>query len=255
MSQTLLRLENVGKLFYIYKAQKTLFRLASSLARRIPVYQTLWALKEISFEVKKGEKIALVGSNGAGKTTLFRVACGIYHATEGRVVRSAALKPLFRYGTGMNPHLAVIDNIYLLGAFYGLSVREVDARLEEILAFSELEKFLYLPVKNLSAGQVGRLCFSVFIQGRDNFFAFDETTALADLGFQKKMSEYFKRMMRSPEKTVLMAAHNLEELKTHCQRAVWLEAGRVRMDGPCEEVVAAYRASCGDFSGPASTLS
>ena len=243
MSQPLLRLENVGKLFHIYKAQKTLFRLAGSIARRIPAYQTLWALKDISIDVNEGEKIAFVGRNGAGKTTLFRVACGIYLPTEGRVTRKAVLKPLFRYGTGMNPYLAVIDNIYLLGAFYGLSIREVDVKLEEILAFSELEKFLYLPVKNLSAGQIGRLCFSVFIQGRDSFFAFDETTALADLAFQKKMSDYFKRMMGSPEKTVLMAAHNLEELKTHCQRAVWLEAGRVRMDGPCGEVVDAYRSA------------
>lgn len=243
MSQPLLRLENVGKLFHIYKAQKTLFRLAGSLAQRIPAYQTLWALKDISLDVNEGEKIAFVGRNGAGKTTLFRVACGIYLPTEGCVTRNAVLKPLFRYGTGMNPYLAVIDNIYLLGAFYGLSVREVDERLEEILVFSELEKFLYLPVKNLSAGQIGRLCFSVFIHGRDNFFAFDETTALADLAFQKKMSEYFKRMMSSPEKTVLMAAHNLEELKIHCQRAIWLEAGSVRMDGPCEEVVAAYRSA------------
>lgn len=253
MSQSpLLRMQNVGKLFHIYKAHKTLFRLASSLARKIPAYQTLWALKGISLDVQKGEKIAVIGPNGAGKTTLFRVVCGIYRPTEGCIIRNELLKPLFRYGTGMNPYMAVIDNIYLLGAFYGLSVREVNARLEEILAFSELEKFLYLPVKNLSAGQVGRLCFSVFIQSRDDFFAFDETTALADLSFQKKMSEYFKRMMSSPEKTVLMAAHNLEEIKAYCQRAIWLDEGRVRMDGPCEEVVGAYRASCEGIPGAAS---
>ncbi len=253
MNHLALKLENVGKRFSIYKEQKTLFRLTKSLAQRIPISKTFWALRNISLEIEEGEKVGLIGRNGAGKTTLFRVASGIYKPTEGTVLRHRTLTPLFKYGIGMNPHLAVIDNIYLLGAFYGLSVREVKEKLEAVLAFSELEKFLYLPVKNLSSGQIGRLSFSIFIQSRDTFLAFDETTALADLVFQKKMAEYFRQMMSS-EKTILMASHNLEELKRYCQRAVWLEQGEIRKTGPVQEVIEEYNAFVDSLS-PASTLS
>jgi len=253
VSRPILKLENVGKRFRIYKTQKTLFRLAKSLAQRIPISQTLWALRNVSLEIEEGEKVALIGRNGAGKTTLFRVASGIYQPTEGTVLRSRTLTPLFKYGIGMNPHLAVIDNIYLLGAFYGLTVSGVKKKIEEILAFSELEKFLYLPVKNLSSGQIGRLSFSVFIQSQKAFLAFDETTALADLAFQKKMAEYFRQMMSS-EMTVLMASHNLEELKYYCQRAVWVEQGEIRKIGPVQGVMGEYNAFMDGLS-PASTFS
>ncbi len=186
----------------------------------------------------------MIGRNGAGKTTLFRLASGIYNPTEGQIEAKIQLCPLFRYGTGMNGQMAVIDNIFLIGAFYGLSVSEVKHKMKDILAFSELENFVYLPVKNLSAGQISRLSFSVFIQNRENFLAFDESTAMADILFQTKMGKYFQEMMADETKTVLMASHDLSELKRYCRTALWLEKGLLVKMGPIHEVIEEYKAFC-----------
>lgn len=247
MSRPLLRLTGLGKRFDIYKVKRTLFRLAHTLAQRLPLSEEFWALKDINLEVNEGEKVAVVGRNGAGKSTLFRVSSGIYDPSEGSIEASAPLRPLFRYGTGMNSHMAVLDNIYILGAFHGLTASEVRKKIPEILAFSELEKFVYLPAKNLSSGQMSRLSFSVFIQSRENFLAFDESTATADLLFQQKMGEYFKKMMNDNSKTVLMASHSLEELKRYCRTAIWLEKGRLIKTGPVEEIIRDYQLYCANL--------
>lgn len=244
MSRTLLKLSGMGKRFEIFKVKQTLFNLAQDVVQRLPLSEEFWALKDINLEVREGDKIAVIGRNGAGKSTLFRVMSGIYDPTEGSIEASAPVRPLFRYGTGMNGYMAVLDNIYMLGAFYGLSVSEVRKKIPEILAFSELEKFVYLPVKNLSSGQIGRLSFSVFIQNRENFLAFDESTAMADILYQKKMGEYFKKMMADDSKTVLMASHSVDDLKRYCRTAVWLEKGRIMKAGPVSEVLEEYRSFC-----------
>ncbi len=254
MSEPILRLTDVGKLFRIYKVKKTLFRLTDSLARRLPLSESFWALKNISMEVRRGEKIALIGRNGAGKTTLFRLASGIYSPTEGSIEARTPVWPLFRYGTGMNYHMSVCDNIFLIGAFYGLSVEEVKNKMEEILAFSELENFLFLPVKNLSAGQVVRMSFSIFIQNRENFLAFDESAAMADIPFQKKMQAYFGSLMADESKTVLMASHSLDDLKKYCRTAIWLEKGRIIKTGPVNQIADDYKKFCANLEEPARVL-
>jgi len=240
----LLAIENVSKVFHIYQVQKTLFRLGQSLLQGKPFKRELWALNDISLEINEGEKIGLIGQNGAGKSTLLRVTSGIYKPSSGSIRLKKPLTPLFRYATGLHPYLAVIDNIYILGAYYGLSVFEIGRKLDEILDFAELEELRYLPVKKLSAGQYQRLCFSVFMQTHETFLAFDESMSLADLRFQKKTASYFNALMNNPEKTVIFASHALSHIREFCKRAVWLESGNIRKIGPVDEITREYEAAC-----------
>jgi len=239
----ILKLDKIGKLFGVYQVQKTLFRLSQNFFRGKPFKKELWALRNISFEVFEGDKIAVIGRNGAGKTTLFRVAVGIYSPTEGTVEKQKPLIPLFKYGIGMNPHLPVIDNIYILGAFYGFSVKEIKMKLPGILSFAELEEFPYMPVRNLSSGQVQRLSFSVFMQTEEPFLAFDESLALADFRFQKKTGDYFKNLMNS-NRTILVASHSLGALRQYCRKAIWLEQGEIVEMGDTNEIINKYEKFC-----------
>ncbi|HNV86591.1 MAG TPA: ATP-binding cassette domain-containing protein [Candidatus Omnitrophota bacterium] len=243
MDSPILKLNQVGKRFQVYQVQKTLFRLSQNLFRGKPFKRELWALKNVSFDVLEGDKIAVIGRNGAGKTTLFRIAVGIYSPTEGTIEKRKPLIPLFKYGIGINPHLPVIDNIYIIGAFYGFSVKEIRTKLPEILAFAELEDFPYMPVRNLSSGQAQRLNFSVFMQTDDPFLAFDESLSLADFRFQKKTGQYFRSLMSS-NRTVLMASHSLGALRQYCRKAVWLEQGEIVEIGNAEEIISKYEKFC-----------
>lgn len=243
MTAPLLQAENLSKKFMIYQQQKTLFRLGKSLVKGIPIHRELWALKDVSLSVKEGEKVALIGKNGAGKTTLFRVLSGIYKPTSGSVLKTRDVQTLFNFAVGLNPALSVMDNIYVLGAYQGLLVSEIKGMLEEIIEFSELKDFLYVPAKDLSSGQKQRLLFSVFIKNRSDFLLFDESFSVADLSFQTKTEAWFKKTLNSP-RTLIMASHNLPFLQAHCSRALWLDKGVLRADGPADQVIKAYSDFC-----------
>jgi len=246
VNPVILSFQNVSKMFHVYQSQRTLFRIASSVIQGKRLARSLWALRDVTFEIRKGDKIAVIGRNGAGKTTLFRVAAGIYKPTSGRIQQKENVKSLFRYGLGLNAQLSVLDNIYLMGAYYGMLVAEVRKKLDEILDFSELEEFLYAPVKHLSSGQVQRLCFSVFIQSRESFMAFDESTSMADLRFQKKVGMFFDDLFRS-DQTLLLASHNLSDLAARCRHAIWLEKGGLQAYGPTAEVIKGYQDFCDQY--------
>ncbi len=244
----LLKMENIGKQFRVLRVQKTLFRLGLSLSQGEKLQRELWALRDISLEINAGEKVAVVGLNGAGKTTFFRIASGILSPTEGRLQRRAALVPHFSYRIGMNPHLSVLDNIYLLAAFYGILAREIEPLIPEILTFSDLADFLSVPVRLLSTGQIQRLAFAVFIQNHHSFLAFDENPVVGDLIFQKRSGHYFNQLMHDPDKTVLIASHSMELLTRLCRRGLWLHEGRLQMDGPVQQVAKAYQTFCDEHS-------
>jgi len=243
MSESILRLDNISKRFHIYQQQKTLFRLGKSLLGGEGLKKELWALKDISFEVFRGEKIALLGRNGSGKTTLLRLIARIYQPTSGSIYTEEPFNALFHYGVGLNPYLPVIDNIYVLAAFYGISVREISLKIESIIQFSGLQKLMYVQTKDLSSGQTQRLLFSVFIHTEAKMIAFDESTAMADMSFRKKASGYFEEKMKS-DTTMVMASHDLLFVQKHCSRALWLEEGKVQALGPAEKVAEQYAHFC-----------
>jgi ABC-type polysaccharide/polyol phosphate transport system ATPase subunit len=250
VSAPVLAVEGLGKKFRILTEHRTLFRLSHAFLKGVHFEKDLWALRGVGFTVRRGEKIALIGRNGAGKTTLIRLLAGIYRPTEGRIEAHEKILPLLRFGVGLQPTLPVIDNIFILGAFFGLLVGEVRARMEEIIEFSGLRERLYVPVKDLSSGELGRLCFTVFIQTDFRFLAFDESTALADLCFQQKTDRYF-RGLRESDKTMILTSHSLESLRKLCDRALWIEHGRLVADGGIEGVFKQYERFCRDESAAA----
>lgn len=245
MTAPLLEMKGVSKLFRIYQGEKTLLRLGKRIIRRTHIRRDLWALKAITLSIAPGERIALIGHNGAGKSTLLRVAAGIYQPTEGSVTRRAPMLPLFRYGVGLQPDLPVIDNLYILGAFYGILRHEIDGMMESLLDFADLGDLRHVEVKNLSSGQVARLTFSVFTRSRATFLAFDESMAMADIAFQQKARRFFRKLMNN-NTTFLMASHSLASLPEYCTRAVWLDRGEIKMEGAVDEVLKEYVA----FSKP-----
>jgi ABC-type polysaccharide/polyol phosphate transport system ATPase subunit len=238
-----LRVEGVGKKFMIDVRKRTVFQWLRSKHDEQPLCRDFWALKDVSFEVLSGEKIALIGRNGAGKTVLLRVVTGIFQPTEGTIHRTQPITPLFRYSLGVDPQLSVLDNIYVVGAFYGLLKKEIDQKLVEILDFCELKDFLLLPVKNLSSGQSQRLNFSIFIHARNSFLAFDEATVFSDFSFRQKTDAYFDQVMAS-DKTILMTSHDLGRLERYCPKAIWLEQGRILESGPTAGILDRYRKFC-----------
>ena len=243
MKPPILELRNVSKHFHIYNQEKTLFRLGKALLKGVPIRRELWALKNINLEIHEGDKVAIVGRNGAGKTTLLRLIAEIYTPNEGEVKIRKTPQPLFKYGIGLNPFLSVLDNIYVLGAFHGLLVSEMNRVLEDIIEFSGLREFLYAPAKDLSSGQKQRLLFSVFIHAASDFLLSDESTAMADLEFQIKSGQWFEKLMTSP-KTLLLCSHNLTFLEKHCTKALWLEKGEIKAWGEPKEVLEAYKSFC-----------
>jgi ABC-type polysaccharide/polyol phosphate transport system ATPase subunit len=214
---------------------------------RVPAIEQFWALRDISFEIEKGDKVALVGQNGAGKTVLLRIASGIFKPTGGQVQSEYPVMPLFNFNLGVDQALVVRDYISVLGVVYGLSSRAIRERFEAILELSELEPFLNLPARNLSSGQKARLNFSVFIHADYSFLAFDEALSVADSHFCRKAAAHFEKL-RNSEKTVIMASHELSQLKTYCQKAIWLDRGSVREIGPVEPVLSHYLQSCQEQS-------
>ncbi|OGW72367.1 MAG: hypothetical protein A2Y02_00865 [Omnitrophica bacterium GWA2_52_12] len=237
----ILEFQKVTKRFKLYSSHKTLFRLADAVLRQKRLYKEFSALDGVSFQIRRGEKVALLGLNGSGKTTLLRLACGILVPSEGQIIRREPFFPLFNYRLGLIPELSVGENIFILGAFHGLYKKEIEAKFRAILDFCQLDDFLSLPARHLSTGQLARLGFAVFMQAEHDFLAFDESTAFGDIVFQHKVSAYFETLFKNPAKTILMTSHNLGSLHRHCRRALWLEDGKLRADGDAAQVIVEYR--------------
>lgn len=211
-------------------------RTRTSNTRRFP---EIWALKGISFEIRAGETVGIVGSNGAGKSTLLKILSRITYPTEGHAQISGRVASLLEVGTGFHPELSGRENIYLNGAILGMSRAEIDERFQEIIEFAELEKFLDTPIKHYSSGMYVRLAFAVAAHLHPEILLVDEVLAVGDLQFQKKclgkMEEAAGR-----GRTVIFVSHNLSAVSRLCNRCLLLEEGKLIMDGPSAEVIAKY---------------
>jgi ABC-type polysaccharide/polyol phosphate transport system ATPase subunit len=209
---------------------------------------TLWALRGVDLEVAAGERLAVIGRNGSGKSTLLSILAGITAPTEGRVRVRGRVAPLISVGVGFHPELTGRENVYVNGSVLGLSRTEVDRRLEAIVAFAGLEAFLDTPVKFYSSGMFVRLGFSVAVQADPDVLLVDEVLAVGDLPFQLKC---FARMQEAAANgtTIVVVSHNLNAVRLLCERAVLLDQGRVRFDGPTDGAIAAYHERTGALMG------
>jgi ABC-type polysaccharide/polyol phosphate transport system ATPase subunit len=201
-----------------------------------------WALKGVSFEVRRGECLGVIGRNGAGKSTLLSILLGSIPPTRGSVTVSGRVTPLLSLGAGFHPDLTGRENAVLNGVMLGHTIREMRSRIGAILDFAEIGEFAGMPVRTYSSGMLMRLGFSVAVHTDPRILLIDEVLAVGDQEFQRKSGEELKRLIRGGVTTVLVT-HDLGQVKELCDRAVWLEGGEIRVGGRPEEAVAAYLGS------------
>ncbi|MDZ7744498.1 MAG: ABC transporter ATP-binding protein [Candidatus Saccharibacteria bacterium] len=197
------------------------------------------ALKDISFEIKKGEFFGIVGRNGSGKSTLLKMLAGIYQPSEGNIQVEGKLVPFIELGVGFNPELTGKENVYLNGALLGFSEDEVDKFYDEVVEFAELEQFMDKKLKNYSSGMQVRLAFSMAIRAQADILLIDEVLAVGDADFQRKCFEYFNHL-KKVKSTVIFVSHDMEAIRQYCDRAVLVEDSVLIEEGSAETVAQAY---------------
>ncbi|MGD0458151.1 MAG: ABC transporter ATP-binding protein [Terriglobia bacterium] len=198
-----------------------------------------WALKDVSFQIKQGEVVGIIGRNGAGKSTVLKLLSRITIPTEGRIRIDGRVACLLEVGTGFHYELTGRENIFLNGAILGMTRAEIIRKFDEIVAFSEIEEFLDTPVKRYSSGMYVRLAFAVAAHLEPEILLVDEVLAVGDAAFQKKCLGKMGSFAQSG-RTVLFVSHNMEAIRSLCQRVVWLKEGRLHKDGEADEIVEAY---------------
>jgi ABC-2 type transport system ATP-binding protein len=201
--------------------------------------ETQHALKDISFEIKKGEFFGIVGRNGSGKSTLLKMLAGIYQPTKGSVQVRGKLVPFIELGVGFNPELTGRENVYLNGALLGFDRRQIDQMYEDIVEFAELEKFMDQKLKNYSSGMQVRLAFSMAIRADADILLIDEVLAVGDADFQRKCFEYFKSLKKK-KKTVVFVSHDMSAVESYCDRAILIDKHRIVESGSVGRIVEGY---------------
>ena len=200
-------------------------------------------LENINVSIKKGETVALIGTNGSGKSTLLKLMTKIYYPTKGTVETNGKLTSLLELGAGFHPDFSGRENIYFNASIFGLSKKEIDRRIDEIIDFSELRDFIDNPVRTYSSGMYMRLAFSIAINVDADILLIDEILAVGDQHFQEKCQEKLLELKKS-DKTIVIVSHNLDSVQKLCNRAIWVYDGQVRMDGSCKTIIKEYLKVC-----------
>jgi lipopolysaccharide transport system ATP-binding protein len=256
MTELAIRVENLGKLYRrgLCDTHKTLRDVLTNATRRPAqivrslingnhepptAKNTFWALRDVSFEIKQGEVLGVIGRNGAGKSTLLKILSRITEPTTGRVEGYGRVGSLLEVGTGFHPELTGRENVYLNGAILGMKRVEIARKFDEIVAFSEIEQFLDTPVKHYSSGMYMRLAFAVAAHLEPEILIIDEVLAVGDAAFQKKCLGKMDEVAKQG-RTVLFVSHNMMAIESLCNRVIWLNDGQVVSDGPAGNVVSAY---------------
>ena len=198
-----------------------------------------WALKDVSFDVEKGDVIGFIGTNGAGKSTLLKVVSGVMKPTKGKVEVNGVISPMIELGAGFDPDLTARENIYLNGAILGYSKEFLNSKFDEIVEFSELKEFLDVPVKNFSSGMVAKLAFSISTVVEPEILIVDEILSVGDIKFQEKSKNKMMSMIKGGT-TVLYVSHSLDSIRELCNKVIWLDHGKIVMQGDTKKVCDAY---------------
>lgn len=238
-----IKVENMSKSFKLF------YDKPSTLKERLVFWnkkksETRTVLSDINLEIIKGETVALVGTNGSGKSTLLKLMTKIIYPTKGKIITQGKLTSLLELGAGFHPDFTGRENIYFNASIFGLTRKEIENRIDDIIKFSELEEFIDNPVRTYSSGQYMRLAFSIAINVDAEILLIDEILAVGDQHFQDKCFDKLEELKQS-DKTVVIVSHSLESIKKLCTRAVWIYEGKVRLDGKVDKVVDEYLKVCG----------
>jgi lipopolysaccharide transport system ATP-binding protein len=255
MADLAVSIDNVSKRYEIFSGQTRSTTLREAVANALKngfekrTNKRFWALRNISFEVQRGEILGIIGRNGAGKTTLLKILSRITEPTAGQIDLYGSVGSLLEVGTGFHPELTGRENIYLNGAILGMARKEIDANLDSIVAFSEIGDFLDTPVKRYSSGMHVRLAFSVAAHLEPEILLVDEVLAVGDTQFQKKCLGKMSEISGGNGRTILFVSHNLAAVRLLCSRVILLDHGSIVCSGPVNDVIANYLERFGGEGG------
>ena len=240
MSKTAIEVDNVSMKFNLSREKVDSLKdyIFKTIKREIQ-YNEFWALKNVSFSVEKGDRVGILGLNGAGKSTLLKVISGVFKPTEGHVDKHGKMVPLLELGAGFDPQYTGKENIYLYGAMLGYTKKFIDSKYDEIVEFSELQKFMDVPVKNYSSGMKSRLGFSIATVVEPKNLILDEVLSVGDAKFRKKSEKKIMSMFDSGV-TVLFVSHSLEQVQRLCNKAMILEKGKLIAYGDIDPISEQY---------------
>ena len=268
MSDTVIKVENLSKKYILgHQREKGYTTLRDSIANGAkgllkpfqrhgksqgadPTAEEFWALKDVSFEIKQGDRIGIIGRNGAGKSTLLKILSRITEPTAGRISIDGRVASLLEVGTGFHPELTGRENIYLNGAVLGMNKAEIRKKFDEIVAFSEVERFLDTPVKRYSSGMYVRLAFAVAAHLEPEILIVDEVLAVGDAAFQKKCLEKMQDVSTEQGRTVLFVSHNMDAIQRLCSQCILLEFGQLRLHGNTTDVAVKYLSNSTNKASP-----
>jgi ABC-2 type transport system ATP-binding protein len=236
----MIQAENISMRYLMsYDRVKSIKEYLVQLVKGKIKYEEFWALREVSFNIRQGEVVGLIGHNGAGKSTLLKVISGILKPTCGMVKVNGNVVPMLELGSGFDYDLTGRENIFLNGAILGYSEKYLKEKYDEIVAFSELGKFIDIPIRNYSSGMMMRLAFSIATVVDPEILIVDEILSVGDAAFQEKSKRRMLELMGGGT-TVLFVSHSLEQIREMCSRVIWLDHGTVKMDGDPQAVCDAY---------------
>jgi lipopolysaccharide transport system ATP-binding protein len=232
-----IEVEALSKCYQIY--DKPSDRLKQMLVRgRKQYYKEFWALKDVSFKIKKGETVGIIGRNGSGKSTLLQMICGTLNPTGGEIKVNGRVAALLELGAGFNPEFSGVENVYMAASLYGLSKGEVDQRFDSIADFAEIGDHIHQPVKTYSSGMYVRLAFAVIAHVDADVLVVDEALAVGDAFFTQKCMRFLRDFMKNG--TVLFVSHDTASVKNLCNYAIWLEKGEMQQEGSPKEICEMY---------------
>ena len=239
-SDVSIELRNVSKNFLLsHEKKKTVYKFLTSVISRKNNIEKLNILKNISFTIKKGEMLGIIGFNGSGKTTLLKIIANILIPNSGELFTKGKIIPFLELGTGFHGEMTARDNIIQYGVILGFTKKEIESKIDEIINFAELEKFLDTKIKKFSAGMFARLAFSTAIKVDPDILLIDEVLSVGDISFQEKS---FKTIMdfKKKGKTIILVSHAIEQIKKYCDKALWIHEGIIQSYGSPKKVVEEY---------------
>jgi lipopolysaccharide transport system ATP-binding protein len=244
-SDIAIKVENISKCYQVYRQpsdrlKQSIFPRISKLISRKPdkYYDEFWALKDVSFEIKRGETVGIVGRNGSGKSTLLQIICGTLNPSGGTIYTNGKVAALLELGSGFNPEFTGKENVHLNASVLGLSKEQIESRFDDIVRFADIGDFINHPVKTYSSGMMVRLAFAVIAHVDADILVIDEALAVGDAFFTQKCMRFLRNFMKS--NTVVFVSHDTASVKSLCSRALWIEKGTLQLDGKAKEVTDEY---------------